>query len=56
VVRDRVHGADVLAAKSTMSSGRIGTRVSWRPVAERTAAAMAGVEEMVGGSPTPRNP
>ena len=40
----------------TMSSGRTGTRVSGAPVAERSAATIAGVEEIVGGSPTPRSP
>ena len=40
----------------TMSSGRTGTRVSGRPVAARSAATTAGVEESVGGSPTPRSP
>ena len=40
----------------TMSSGRTGTRVSGAPVAERRAATIAGVEEIVGGSPTPRSP
>ena len=37
-------------------SGRTGTRVSARPVAARIAATIAGVDEMVGGSPTPRMP
>jgi hypothetical protein len=37
-------------------SGRMGTRRSGRPQAARTAAATAGPEEMVGGSPTPRTP
>ncbi len=39
-----------------MCSGRTGTRVSGRPVAARIAATMAGVEEIVGGSPAPRSP
>ena len=39
-----------------MWSGRIGTRVRGRPVASRTAAAMAGVDDSVGGSPAPRSP
>ncbi len=39
-----------------MSSGRIGTRGSSRPVAARMAAASAGVDERVGGSPTPLAP
>ncbi len=39
-----------------MSSGRTGARVSGRPVAWRTAATIAGVEESVGGSPAPRSP
>jgi hypothetical protein len=39
-----------------MSSGRTGTRVSGLPVAARIAATIAGVEEIVGGSPTPRRP
>jgi hypothetical protein len=37
-------------------SGRIGTRSSGNPVASRTAATIAGVAEIVGGSPTPRSP
>ena len=39
-----------------MCSGRIGTRRSGTPHACRMAAATAGPEEMVGGSPTPRTP
>jgi hypothetical protein len=39
-----------------MCSGRMGTRRSGLPHAARTAAATAGPEEMVGGSPTPRTP
>ena len=39
-----------------MSSGRTGTRVSAAPVAARRAETIAGVEEIVGGSPTPRSP
>ena len=39
-----------------MCSGRIGTRRSGFRVASRTAAATAGPEEIVGGSPTPRTP
>jgi hypothetical protein len=39
-----------------MCSGRMGTRRSGLPVAARTAAAIAGPEEIVGGSPTPRTP
>lgn len=39
-----------------MCSGRIGTRRSGSPVASRTAATMAGVDESVGGSPAPRRP
>ncbi len=39
-----------------MCSGRTGTRCSGNPVASRIAATMAGPEEMVGGSPTPRRP
>ena len=39
-----------------MSSGRTGTRVSAAPVAARSAETIAGVEEIVGGSPTPRSP
>ena len=35
-----------------MSSGRTGTRVSAAPVAARSADTIAGVEEIVGGSPT----
>src|SRR5215467_4340440 len=41
---------------ATMCSGRTGTRVNGRPVAARIAATMAGVDEIVGGSPTPRSP
>ena len=33
-----------------------GTRVSAAPVALRSALTIAGVEEIVGGSPTPRRP
>ena len=40
----------------TSSSGRTGTRVSARPLAARSAATTAGVEEIVGGSPIPRSP
>ena len=40
----------------TMSSGLTGTRTSATPVAARTAATMAGVDEIVGGSPTPLAP
>ncbi len=40
----------------TMSSGRTGTRTSARPVASRTALTTAGVDEIVGGSPTPFAP
>ena len=47
--RDRHHSP-------TMSSGRTGTRVSAAPVAARSAATIAGVEEIVGGSPMPRRP
>lgn len=39
-----------------MCSGRTGTWFSGSPVAARTAATMAGPEEIVGGSPTPRSP
>ena len=41
---------------NTMSSGRTGTRSSARPVAARIAATIAGVLEIVGGSPTPFAP
>jgi hypothetical protein len=37
-------------------SGRTGTRVRAMPVACRIAATIAGVDEIVGGSPTPRRP
>ncbi|RKS08947.1 hypothetical protein DFP74_4673 [Nocardiopsis sp. Huas11] len=40
----------------TMSSGRTGACVSARPVASRTAATIAGVDDSVGGSPAPRSP
>ena len=40
----------------TMSSGRTGIRGRGRPVAARSAATMAGVEAMAGGSPTPFSP
>ena len=50
-------GDQVRAAhRPTMSSGRTGTRVSGWPVAARSAATTAGVEEIVGGSPIPRRP
>jgi len=39
-----------------MSSGRTGTLLSGFPVAARMAATMAGVLEIVGGSPTPFAP
>jgi amidase len=38
------------------SQGRTGTRVTSTPVAARMAATTAGVDEMVGGSPTPLAP
>ena len=41
---------------NTMSSGRTGTRFSSRPVAARIAATIAGMLEIVGGSPTPFAP
>ena len=44
------------AGTPTMCSRRTGTRVRGRPVAARMAATMAGVEEIVGGSPMPRGP
>ena len=53
---DRQLGRRHRHQRPTMWSGRIGTRVSAAPVAARTAATTAGVEEMVGGSPTPRRP
>ncbi len=40
----------------TMSSGRTGAWVRALPVAARTAATTAGVEDSVGGSPAPRSP
>ena len=43
-------------ARPTMCSGRTGTRASGRPVAARSADTTAGVDEIVGGSPTPRSP
>ncbi len=39
-----------------MSDGRTGTRDRSRPIASRIAATIAGVDEMVGGSPTPLAP
>ena len=45
-----------LAHRPIMSSGRTGTRGSALPVAARSAATTAGVEEIVGGSPIPRSP
>jgi hypothetical protein len=39
-----------------MSVGRTGTRSICLPIASRIAATMAGVLEMVGGSPTPFAP
>ena len=47
---------DRATVPKTMSSGRTGTRFSSRPVAARIAATMAGVLEIVGGSPTPFAP
>ena len=41
---------------SVMCSGLIGIRDRSSPVAARIAAAIAGPEEIVGGSPTPRRP
>ena len=50
-------GDQVRAAhRPTMLVGADGTRVSARPVAARSAATTAGVEEIVGGSPIPRRP
>src|SRR5215207_9678513 len=43
-------------ARPTIWSGLTGTRESFRPVASRKAATIAGVEAMVGGSPTPLSP
>ena len=40
----------------TMSRGRTGTRTHGAPVAARIAATTAGVDEIVGGSPTPFAP
>ena len=39
-----------------MSLGRTGTRSSAAPVAARMAATTAGVDEIIGGSPTPFAP
>src|SRR5262249_55767349 len=39
-----------------ISSGLTGTRSRSSPVAARMAATIAGPEEIVGGSPTPRTP
>src|SRR5258708_14825555 len=47
---------DRATVPNTMSSGRTGTRLSSRPVAARIAATIAGVLEIVGGSPTPFAP
>ena len=53
-------GADprraVLTSVPVMCSGRTGTWFSGSPVAARMAATIAGPEEIVGGSPTPRSP
>src|ERR687889_43019 len=43
-------------ARPTIWSGLTGTRESFRPVASRKAATTAGVEAIVGGSPTPLSP
>ena len=48
--------SDRATVPNTMSSGRTGTRFSSRPVAARIAATIAGVLEIVGGSPTPFAP
>src|SRR5687767_8086786 len=64
VARTPVHGAspgtirqpERATLPKTMSSGRTGTRLSVRPVAARMAATIAGVLEIVGGSPTPFAP
>jgi hypothetical protein len=45
-----------LAHAQIRSHGRTGTRVTSTPVAARIAAAIAAVDEIVGGSPTPLAP
>src|SRR5207245_8494255 len=52
----RMRQPDRYGAPNTMSSGRTGTRLSSRPVAARMAATIAGVLEIVGGSPAPFAP
>lgn len=49
-------GSASWAQVPVMCSGRTGTWFSASPVAARIAATMAGPEEIVGGSPTPRTP
>ncbi len=55
-------GEDISAERAghervpVISSGLTGTRARSRPVAARMAATIAGPEEIVGGSPTPRSP
>ena len=48
--------ASAASCRVTMSRGRTGTRVHGAPVAARMAATIAGVDEIVGGSPTPFAP
>ena len=43
-------------SRVTMSRGRTGTRVHGAPDASRIAATTAGVDDIVGGSPTPLAP
>src|SRR6266851_10339156 len=47
---------DRYGAPKTISSGRTGTRLSSLPVAALMAATIAGVLDIVGGSPTPFAP
>ena len=56
LTRNRDHLAGNTAQVPVMCSGRTGTWFSASPVAARIAATMAGPEEIVGGSPTPRKP
>src|ERR1700748_1525270 len=63
ILQERAPGASLRTRRLTvgiqvpvMCSGRTGTWCSDNPVASRMAAMMAGPEEMVGASPTPRTP
>ena len=53
---DSAPGKRVAGQVPVRCSGRTGTRFSARPVAARIAETMAGVDDKVGASPTPRRP